>query len=90
VGRVSPFVAFDVQKILARLNEAESPERGRWGGGTLVGGSPRRLGSELAPSEVENIVNEVLATSVRPEARRSDPARSFRSVGDAVPLTFGH
>jgi hypothetical protein len=90
VGRVSPFVAFDVQKILARLNEAESPERGRWGGGTLVGGSPRRLGSELAPSEVEYIVNDVLASSIRPEARRRDPVRSFRSASDAVTLTFGH
>jgi hypothetical protein len=90
VGRVSPFVAFDVPKILARLNEAESPERGRWGGGTLVGGSPRRLGSALAPSEVENIVNEVLAASVCPEARRSEPERMFPSAADAMTPTFGH
>lgn len=90
VGRVSPFVAFDVERILARLNAAESPERGRWGGGTLVGGSPRRLGSTLPPSEVENIVNDVLAASVRPEARRSKPARLFDSAGDAVALTCGH
>jgi hypothetical protein len=90
VGRVSPFVAFDVQRILARLNEAESPERGRWGGGTLVGGSPRRLGSELAPAEVENIVNEVMAANVRPGARRSEPAKWSRSAGDAAALTCGH
>jgi hypothetical protein len=90
VGRVSPFVAFDVPRILVRLNEAESPQRGRWGGGTLVGGSPRRLGSALAPAEVENIVNEVLAASVRPELRVSKAARLFHRAGDAVALTFGH
>lgn len=90
VGRVSPFVPFDVQKILARLNEAEPSERGRWGGGTLVGGSPRLMGSALAPSEVENIVNEALATSVRPEERLSEPARFIRTAGDAAALTFSH
>ena len=90
VGRVSPFVPFNVQEILARLNEAEAPERGLWGGGTLVGGSPRRMGSALAPSEVEYIVNDALAACVRQDARRSEPARFVRGARNAVAVAFGH
>jgi hypothetical protein len=71
VGRVSPFVPFDVLAILRELNAAEDPTRGTWGGGNLVGGSPRLHGSALRPHEVSQIVRRVLANSTserRPES----------------------
>jgi hypothetical protein len=66
IGRVSPFVPFDVPVILRELNEAEDPHRGTWGGGNLVGGSPRLHGSRLHPREVTRIINRVVTRSVPP------------------------
>lgn len=57
VGRMSPFVPFDVPKILAALTAAET-NGGRWGGGNTIGGSDRALGSELSPETVQKIVEE--------------------------------
>ena len=50
IGRVSPFVSFDIPAILHALNGAEESWRGTWGGGNLVGGSPRVHGSRLTAS----------------------------------------
>ncbi len=61
VGRMSQFVSFDVPAILAALNAAEGCGADRWGGSGTVGGSPRVSGSRLPPTEVERIVNAVLA-----------------------------
>jgi hypothetical protein len=61
VGRASPFVPFDVLAILRGLNAAEDPTRGTWGGGNLVGGSPRLHGSGLSPVDISRIVGRVLA-----------------------------
>lgn len=55
VGRMSPFVPFDVPKILVALTAAET-NGGHWGGGNTIGGSDRALGSALLPDEVEKIV----------------------------------
>lgn len=63
IGRVSPFVPFDVLAILRELNAAEDRGRGTWGGGNLVGGSPRLRGSALLPADVSHIVSQVLARS---------------------------
>ena len=60
VGRVSPFIPFDVPAILASLNDAERTTTDRWGGSDLVGGSPRVDGSVLTPIEVAEVVNDVL------------------------------
>jgi hypothetical protein len=68
IGRASPFIAFDLPTILAELNLAEPMSTGRWGGGNLVGGSPRRHGSALQPREVARIINRVLEHS-SPETR---------------------
>lgn len=57
VGRMSPFVPFDVPALLQALNRAEANGRDSWGGGNMVGGSPRVAGSRLSPAEVERIVN---------------------------------
>jgi hypothetical protein len=61
IGRMSPFVPFDVPALLRALNEAEGCRPDRWGGSNIIGGSPRVAGSRLAPGEVERIVNQLLA-----------------------------
>jgi hypothetical protein len=59
VGRSSSYVPFNVPQILEALNQAEGClGNDRWGGGDLIGGSPRLKGSQLSPEEVEKIVNQ--------------------------------
>lgn len=53
---------FPVRAILDALNRAEGLDATvGWGGGDNGGGSPRGRGSALAPSDVEAIINEVIA-----------------------------
>lgn len=63
IGKMSPFVRFPVQDLYDVLNKAEgiaSSETDRWGGGDIIGGSPRKAGSKLTPAELERIVNGYL------------------------------
>lgn len=63
VGRMSPFIPFDVPAILAALEAAEPGGRApgdTWGGGNTVGGSPRVAGSRLGPADVVRIVEETV------------------------------
>lgn len=60
LGRTSPFVPFDVPRIVAELNEVEYPGQGNWGGGNLIAGSPRKKGSQLSPTQVTDIVAETM------------------------------
>lgn len=72
VWRRSEYIVdFPVAEILRDLNLAEGYEaddvRG-WGGSENVGGSPRGIGSTLAPAQVETVVN---AAVDKARARRS-------------------
>lgn len=62
IGRMSPFIPFNVPEILQALNFAEGIQHraDQWGGGDTIGGSPRVAGSSLSPDEVRRIVNEHL------------------------------
>lgn len=63
IGRLSPFIPFDIRLIFCKLNAAEKiigPDR--WGGGDTIGGSPRVSGSKLTPSEVQEIINCVVSS----------------------------
>lgn len=60
VGRMSPFIPFNIKKILDALNNAENNPKDKWGGAVTIGGSPRVLGSALSPKQVEEIVNGAL------------------------------
>lgn len=61
VGRMSPFVPFDVPAILAALDTAEAlPGHDRWGGGNTIGGSPRIAGSRLPPTEITRLIDTEL------------------------------
>lgn len=61
IGRMSPFVRFDIPQIIEALNMAEGitgPDR--WGGANTIGGSPRIAGSRLTTSEVVEVVESVV------------------------------
>ncbi len=60
IGRMSPFIPFDVPKLLRALDREENLDDEHWGGGTTIGGSPRVGGSRLSPREVETIINRTL------------------------------
>lgn len=66
IGKISPFIKFDIIGLLKKLNEAEYQNKenlnDNWGGGNLIGGSPRVGGSKLKPKEVEKIINDHIAT----------------------------
>lgn len=61
IGRQSMFIQFPVAKILASLNEAEMSSSDKWGGGDLIGGSPRVNGSALSPDKVSHVIEQVLS-----------------------------
>ncbi len=57
-------VHFPIREILRELNRAEGYEAddlAGWGGSENVGGSPRGAGSSLAPADLEQIVERVVA-----------------------------
>lgn len=61
IGRLSAFIPFPQKAIYNALNKAEGindhDDLDRWNGGPTAGGSPRKRGSRLTPTEVEKIVN---------------------------------
>lgn len=71
VGRMSPFVPFDVKRILVALQAAEVDKRRAigvelppgdvWGGSEDVGGSPRVSQSYLYPNEVRAVVERCVS-----------------------------
>ncbi len=57
IGRMSPFVPFDIPKIFETLNQIEGcTGTESWGGGNTIGGSPRINGSSLSPEKVTEII----------------------------------
>jgi hypothetical protein len=60
VGRMSPFVRFDVDGIFRACNEVDgSVTDDVWGGSNTIGGSPRVRGSGIRPEEMEKLVDDV-------------------------------
>jgi hypothetical protein len=61
LGRLSPFIPFDLLKLTDVLNQADEVTRDdKWGGGNNIMGSPRVAGSSLSPEELTKIINESL------------------------------
>lgn len=61
VGRLSPYIDFDIPGFFARLNELEQcPADDCWGGGDTIGGSPRASDSALSPDSVMEIVKDFI------------------------------
>jgi len=59
IGKSSPFVStFDLPKLFATLNQIEGQGTEIWGGGDVVGGSPRVNGSSITPEEMTKIIND--------------------------------
>ena len=65
LGRMSPFVPFDIPILFKNLNENEGLVQNvdRWGGSDTIGGSPRVAGSGLTPDELTRIINDTLGKS---------------------------
>ena len=62
IGKMSPFIMFPEERIYQALNKAEglsSPDN-CWGGSAIIGGSPRKTGSRLAPQEVQQVINDCI------------------------------
>ncbi len=60
LGKMSPYVNFDISKIIKALNKAEQNKTDKWGGANTIGGSPRVNGSKLPPQEIRKIINGVI------------------------------
>jgi hypothetical protein len=63
IGKMSQFDNFPIKKLYQVLNKVENISPGSsnsWGGGDIIGGSPRLTGSSLPPTEVEKLVNNYL------------------------------
>jgi hypothetical protein len=63
LGKMSPFVQFPITDLYNVLNAAEglvSGSANSWGGGDIIGGSPRQTGSRLAPKELQELLNNYL------------------------------
>jgi hypothetical protein len=64
IGRMSPLVAFPLERLYQALNLAEgigSEDPDRWGGSNTIGGSPRQRGSRLAPEALAEHIEGILA-----------------------------
>ena len=53
IGRLSPYVPFDINGLYEHLNQLEGFQGDdKWGGGDTIGGSPRETGSAIAPEQL--------------------------------------
>jgi len=60
VGRMSPFIRFDIDSIFRACNQADGDRSDdAWGGSNTIGGSPRVRGSGIRPEEMEKIVDAI-------------------------------
>ena len=62
IGKMSPFVNFPIDRIYKALNKAEnlSSQENCWGGSPIIGGSPRKTGSQLSHGKVEKVINDCI------------------------------
>lgn len=61
IGKLSPFIPFDLLRMTEELNKADLTvtETNRWGGGNNIMGSPRNTGSALTPEDITKIITEI-------------------------------
>ena len=61
VAGKTAFAKLNLPRLFDRLNELEGcPNNDQWGGGDLVGGSPRVAGSSLSPDRVGEVIDETV------------------------------
>lgn len=59
VGRMSPFIPFNCERIYTECNKLVAADGDVWGGSNTIGGSPRVAGSKITPDEMIKIVESV-------------------------------
>lgn len=61
IGKLSPFIPFDLLLLTKILNEMDPlvTENNKWGGGNNIMGSPRNTGSGLNPEAIIKIINDL-------------------------------
>lgn len=62
LGKLSPFVPFDLLKLTAKFNELDGAvtKLDRWGGGNNIMGSPRVGGSLFNPEALASVIKDTL------------------------------
>lgn len=60
IGKHSPYVDFDVEKMFEILNQIEDNQKDKWGGSNIIGGSPRVSGSKISPRQIEEVINQAI------------------------------
>lgn len=61
IGKMTEGTPFAVGSIMELLNAAEQCSDDRWGGSSMVGGSPRVGHSRLSPVQVQAIINDFVS-----------------------------
>lgn len=57
VGRLSPYIPFNLPRIYEVMNTLEGATDDRWGGSDMVGGSPRVGGSKIDPDALAKFID---------------------------------
>lgn len=63
VGRMSPFIPFDCERIYAACNalEGTTKDADKWGGSNTIGGSPRVKGSKIDPDTLAKVIEQIVS-----------------------------
>ena len=57
--KTNPFILFPINEMYHKLNKIEKNKIEKWGGGDIIGGSPRITGSKIKPEEMIEIINKL-------------------------------
>jgi hypothetical protein len=56
IGKMSPYIKFDVYKLYRELNKIDGSFLDSWGGSNIIGGSPRVAGTKLTMQEIIDVI----------------------------------
>ena len=60
IGKLSPFIPFDLLRITDVLNQSDDvTDNDKWGGGNNIMGSPRSRGSKMKPDDISYVIKSL-------------------------------